>query len=102
MVHRLHLATGIGVLVLLLPVGARAQSCADPTAAVAERLLARARQFASDSSYPYALFRDSILTIARIPNDSVVLVTDETTCYQAKSAYQSITTSNSSQHRVRV
>lgn len=78
---------------LVVPLeSAQSQSCANPTAPAATRLLARARTLASDTSQAYTIYRDSVLQIPAVPAANVVLVTSDSVCQLAKAAYEALIT----------
>jgi hypothetical protein len=86
---------------LLLSKPAFSQNCADSTAPIAEKLLGRAKTLASEPSMAFAMYRDSVLHIAAVPESSVVFVYSDSVCQMAKNAYVAEVTPQP-QHSVRV
>jgi hypothetical protein len=86
---------------LLLAKPGFSQNCADSTANIAQGLLRRAKTLASEPSMAYAMYRDSVLHIAAVPESSVVLVYSDSVCQLAKNAFVAEVTPQPA-HTVRV
>ena len=76
------------------PLTARSQSCADTTSGSAVRLHLRARSLASDTSEAYRIYRDSVMKTSTVTEASVVIVTIDSICQLATTAYTAEITVN--------